>query len=92
MGLVIPEAMRSGLPVVASSVGGILDIIEDGVNGLLFEQKEPKSIANAIERILTNKDLEKSLIENSKKTVEKFYPEIIAKQHLKIFQDVLKNN
>ena len=92
MGLVIPEAMRSGLPVVASSVGGILDIIEDGVNGLLFEQKEPKSIANAIERILTNKDLEKRIIENSKKTVEKFCPEIIAKQHFKIFQDVLKNN
>jgi len=92
MGLVIPEAMRSGLPVVASSVGGIVDIIEDGVNGLLVEQKEPKSIANAIERILTNKDLEKRINENSKKTVEQFYPEIIAKQHLKIFQDVLKNN
>ena len=84
--------MRSELPVVASSVGGIVDIIEDEVNGILVEQKEPKSIANAIERILTNKDLEKSLIENSKKTVEQFYPEIIAKQHLKIFQDVLKNN
>jgi len=92
MGLVIPEAMRSELPVVASSVGGIVDIIEDGVNGILVEQKEPKSIANAIERILTNKDLEKRIIENSKKTVEKFYPEIIAKQHFKIFQDVLKNN
>ncbi len=90
MGLVIPEAMRSGLPVVASSVGGIMDIIEDGVNGLLVEQKDPKSIASAIEKILGDNELEKRVVENSKKTVEQFYPETIGKQHLKIFNRVLK--
>jgi len=57
MGLVIPEAMSSELPVIASSVGGIVDIIEDEVNGLLVEQKDPKSIANAIERIISEKKL-----------------------------------
>jgi len=90
MGLVIPEAMKSGLPVVASSVGGIVDIIEDGVNGLLVEQKNPKSIANAIEKIISDEELREKIIENSKKTVTQFYPETIANQHFKIFNDILK--
>ena len=89
MGLVIPEAMRSELPVIASSVGGIVDIIEDEVNGLLVQQKDPKSIANAIERIISDKSLEKKIIENSKETVKQFYPETIATQHSKIFKNLL---
>ena len=92
MGLVIPEAMRSELPVVASSVGGITDIIEDEVNGLLVQQKNPKSIANAIERIISDETLEKKIIENAKETVKKFYPETIATQHSMIFKNLFDNS
>jgi len=89
MGLVIPEAMRSELPVIASSVGGIVDIIKDEVNGLLVQQKDPKSIAIAIERIISDKSLEEKIIENSKETVKQFHPESIASQHSKIFKNLL---
>jgi len=40
LGVVIPEAMESGLPVIATSVGGIVDILKNEVNGLLVEQKK----------------------------------------------------
>jgi len=89
LGLVIPEAMKSELPVIASSVGGITDTVKNEVNGLLVEQKNPKAIANAIERILSDKELMKKIIENSKETVKEFSPNIIGKKYYEIFQKIL---
>lgn len=54
------EAMKLGLAVIASPVGGNLEIISDGVNGLLVEPK-PETIANALQLLLTNPDLRKRL-------------------------------
>ena len=85
LGLVIPEAMESGLPVVATSVGGIVDIVKNEVNGLLVEQKNPKAISKAIERIFSDEELKKKMIENSKKTVMEFFPLTIGKKHYEIF-------
>ena len=50
--LSVMEYMRAGLPVVASDVGGIPDLIEPGVNGLLVAPNDPKSLAAAIADIL----------------------------------------
>ena len=88
LGLVIPEAMESGLPVIASSVGGIVDLIKNEENGILVEQKDPEGIAQAIDRILSNKDLVGRLVKNSKNTVNEFMPTIIAKKHLEVFQKI----
>ena len=91
LGLVIPEAMESGLPVIATSVGGIPDIIKNEINGLLVSQKDSHAIANAIDRILSNNVLAKTIIQNSKKTVTEFHPKTIAKKHLDIFESILNN-
>jgi len=90
-GLVIPEAMESGLPVIATSVGGIVDTVKNEVNGLLVEQKNPKAIANAIERIFSDEDLKKKMIENSKQTVKEFSPTVIAQSYFNILQSLGKN-
>jgi len=92
LGLVIPEAMESGLPVVATSVGGIKDIVKNEVNGLLIPQKNPTSIANSIERIIQDPKFTRKIIENSKTTVAEFTPATIAKQHFDIFQNILRGN
>jgi len=84
--MVIPEAMESGLPIIASSVGGIVDVIKNEETGLLVSQKDPKSLVNAIERVLLDENLKKKLIENTKNTLREFLPKTIAKKYFEVFQ------
>lgn len=55
------EAMAAGLPVVGTSVGGIPEIITNGMNGVLVPAKNPHALAEAILRILQNPHLAKEL-------------------------------
>lgn len=71
-GLVILEAMASGLPVVASNSGGIVQLIEDGVNGLLCEERDVERLSISIQNILSDEELYCRLVNNSKKTIEQY--------------------
>ena len=48
LGLALLEAQASGLPLVASNVGGISEVIVDGQTGILVHQKDPSAIAQAV--------------------------------------------
>lgn len=61
-GIVAVEAMSWGLPVIASSVGGLAEIVEDGKNGLLIEPKNTESIKRAINKIISDTVLSESLV------------------------------
>lgn len=58
------EGMAAGRPVIASKEGGPLDVIEDGVDGLLIPPRDPKLLADAILRILDDPVLARTLAEN----------------------------
>jgi len=67
LGVVILEAMHYGIPVVASNVGGISDIIRHRETGLLVPEKDPRALADAIAEMLTNQNLRRCVVKNSSK-------------------------
>lgn len=69
LGVVLLEAMSFGKPVIGTRVGGIIDIIRDGKNGLLVEQKDANQIANAIKKLLLDAKLRSYLSGNGINTV-----------------------
>lgn len=62
-------AMSMGVPVIASRVGGLREIVEDSVSGLLVEN-EPREIAAAMQRLLQDPELAHRLIQNARANVE----------------------
>jgi glycosyltransferase involved in cell wall biosynthesis len=88
-GLVIPEAMYFGIPVIASSVGGITETVKNEYNGLLVKQKDSKEIALAIERILSDMELKDNIVKNARETVKEFLPSTVAQKYFEVFQKVI---
>jgi glycosyltransferase involved in cell wall biosynthesis len=88
--MVILEAMAAGVPVVASRVGGIPDLIEDGVSGLLVEPADPASLTQAMRRLLADPAGAARIAAQAKRRAqERFQPRTIAQRHLEIYREVL---
>jgi glycosyltransferase involved in cell wall biosynthesis len=60
-GLVICEAMASGLPVVATNVGAIPEIVEDGVSGVLVPPNSPSALADSLQRLVRQPEERRSM-------------------------------
>ena len=69
LGVVLIEAMELGLPVVASDVGGIPDVVVDGESGILVPEKDPQALANAFKRLESDPALVQQLLEGSQKRI-----------------------
>jgi glycosyltransferase involved in cell wall biosynthesis len=69
LGVVLLEAMSFGKPVVASKVGGIVDIVDDNKTGLLVKQKDSLGLAKAITKVLTDEELAVKLAKNGQRLV-----------------------
>ena len=69
MGRVVVEALLRGRPVVGSNVGGIRDLVRDGVNGLLVEPT-PHAIADGLARVLADRELLERLAAAAPATAE----------------------
>jgi glycogen synthase len=65
-GLVHLEAMMYGKPVIGCRIGGMLEVIDDGVTGLLAEPGDPHSLFACIERLLKNPELRRQLGETAR--------------------------
>lgn len=72
-GLVLLEAMALGKPIVATNVGGIPEVVKDGEAGILIPPKDSDALANAIIKLLKDKQLAKRMGEAGRKRVEEYF-------------------
>jgi glycosyltransferase involved in cell wall biosynthesis len=87
---VLLEAMSHGLAVVCSSIGGLPEIVEDNVTGLLFEPGNAKELAARIQTLCQNPELCKELGEAGRKKLQETYnPEILLDQIIGIYEKVI---
>jgi glycosyltransferase involved in cell wall biosynthesis len=80
------EAMATGLPVVASRVGGLPELIVDGETGLLVEPRDPDALAAALERLVADRALRRELGAAGRAYAEAhFDPESFARAHVNLY-------
>lgn len=89
MGLVLLEAMQAHVPIIASQVGGIPEVIRDGTDGLLVPAMNPKALADSCRRILENPELSKSLIESGTKRWQEFSVHEMLRQTEDFYAEIL---
>ena len=90
MGRVLVEAMAAGLPIVASRVGGIPDLVKDGKNGLLVSPADATALAKAISALLEDKEKRKRMGEMGTKIGQQYSTEAMVEQIDDLYRDLLK--
>jgi MMP 1-O-methyltransferase len=68
-GIAVIEAMSAGIPVIASDIGPVREIINDGDNGILIPKKDPVALRSAIKRLIKDRGLMRRLGEEGRRTI-----------------------
>jgi len=88
---VLLEAASIGRALVAADVPGCREIVRDGVNGFLVQAKESKCLAEAIEKLILNKELRTQMGLKSREIIEtELSSEIINKQFIELYNSAIK--
>jgi glycosyltransferase involved in cell wall biosynthesis len=90
-GVVCAEAMAHGRPVVASAVGGLLDLVSDGVTGIHVPPGDVPALRAALERLLADRELRRRLGEAGRERVrERFSWSAVTDSTLAAYADALR--
>jgi L-malate glycosyltransferase len=89
LGGAVIEAMAAGVPVVSTNAGGLPEIIENGVNGLMSPAGNERSLADNCLRILKDENLRLTLVENGKNTASRFSWQRMAEEVVNLYKTVL---
>ncbi|MBI4308890.1 MAG: GT4 family glycosyltransferase PelF, partial [Candidatus Omnitrophica bacterium] len=91
-GRVILEAQAAGVPVVATKVGGVVEIIDDGDTGLLVMPKDPGAMAKAVLRLLGDRILAQKIVEQAQKRIDERYTiKHMAEATCEVYKEILQS-
>jgi glycogen(starch) synthase len=78
LGLSAVEALAAGVPVIASAVGGLLDFVIEGHNGMLCPPHDPPALAACIRTLIEDTELRRQLAGNARASVAAEYDERVV--------------
>lgn len=86
LGIVFIEAQACGVPVIGTRVGGIPDVIENGVTGLLVSPHDPEALAQALIQLLQDQVLAHKLKQQALKNISRYNWQVIIDQFADLYQ------
>ncbi len=84
----ILEAMGCGLPVITTKVGGNVEVIDSGTNGILIEYNDYSGFKNAVQKLINNDEVRKSLSRQATDKLKFFNKEKMLMETIKIMKDL----
>jgi glycosyltransferase involved in cell wall biosynthesis len=91
-GISLIEAMSCGLPVITTPVGGLKDIVQDGINGLLVNPGDKIGLYNALDKLITDQTFRNNLGLLARQTVmDRYSTESVTKRYIEVFNYVFNS-
>ena len=91
--LVILEAMSAGLPVVATDVGGVGEVVSDGISGYLVNRGDARGLSGKLTRLIDDEDLRREFGQNGQRIYrDQFTEERMCEQTLAVYQTLIGGN
>jgi glycosyltransferase involved in cell wall biosynthesis len=88
--LALLEAMHAGVPIIATPVGGVPDVVEDGVGALLVPPHDARALSDALMRVLDDAELANRLSEGARRrALAEYTPEALATRIRDVYREVL---
>jgi glycosyltransferase involved in cell wall biosynthesis len=86
----IIEAMMAGLPVVATKVGGVPELVEDGITGFLVPPRDPEALAQALQKLIDDPELRKTMGQAGReKALREFTLDRMLHETERVYQEVI---
>jgi len=89
-GMMVMEAMSAGRPVIASRIGGMIDLVADGETGFLVQPGDSLALQQAIERLLADPDLRRSMGQAALRKVVQFQASTIVPRIEQVYEELLQ--
>ncbi|SHG28541.1 Glycosyltransferase involved in cell wall bisynthesis [Marinomonas polaris DSM 16579] len=88
LGSTLLDVMDAGVPIIASNVGGIPDIVINNETGILIEANDSSALKDAIIKLSSDKALQTRLVEGAKKQIENYTPQKMAERYFSIYEKI----
>ena len=88
-GIVVLEAMAARKAVLATKSGGVIDLVQHGINGVLIEPDDVDALANAMRAMLADPAATRAMGERAHATIQHRTWAAVTEQYLRVFRQVL---